>query len=59
MKTNEFLKAHIHPQSVTLILCAARAHRSFLRLQTKSLPSFHPGLHDASNFLHGCLPTTL
>ena len=29
-KTNEFLQVHIHPQSVTLILCAALAHRSFL-----------------------------
>jgi hypothetical protein len=25
-KTNEFLQAHIHPQSVTLILCAAHFH---------------------------------
>ena len=40
-------QAHTHPQSVTLILLATRAHRSFLHLQTESLPTSHPGLHDA------------
>ena len=58
-KTNGFLQAHIHPQSVTLILCAARANRSLPHLQTKSLFSSRPGLHDASGSLHGCFPTTL
>ena len=42
---NGFLQAHIHPQSVTLILCAARAHHSFSSLAdqiTPHLPSCTP-----------------
>ena len=32
-KTREFLQIHIRPQSVMLLLCAARAHCPFLHLQ--------------------------
>ena len=53
-KTNEFPQVHIHPHSVMLILCAARAHRSFLNLQIKSPLTFH----DAPDFLHCYHPTT-
>ena len=49
-QTNGYLEAHIHPQSVTLILCAARAHRSFLHLQTKSLPASIPDSMTALTF---------
>ena len=59
-KTNEFLQqAHIHPRpsrsfSVLLVLTTR-----YFTLQINSLPTYHPGLHGAPGFLHGCLPTTL
>ena len=51
-KANEFLQAHIRPQSVTLNLCAARAHHSFFHLQIKSLPTYYPGLHGVLGLVH-------
>ena len=46
-KTNEFLQVHIHPQSVRLILCAARAYRSFLHCRPNHSSPYQPGLNDA------------
>ena len=47
------------PPSVTRVLCAARAHFSFLYLQVKSLSISHPVLHTAPGCLCAGLPTTL
>ena len=49
-ETNEFLQAHIRPQSVTLILCAAPTHHSFRHLQIESLRTSHPVPHGTQIF---------
>ena len=61
-KTNEIsrrMRIFAPSPSVTFILHAARAHRSFLHLQFKSPSTPHPVLYNPPGFLCGFLPTTL
>jgi len=58
-RTYEFLQAHTRPQSVMLILCAARILCSFLHLQLSSVSMFHPVLHVAPVCSRAGLPTTV